>query len=155
MLKQIKSVPAKELLLLTTFANIPIKDNLIDLINSLINIKMDKYSELYHLAADNSNYHVEISIHDSFDDIMFDCYNAYYKLDTILSDAHKQFPNIDALTEMFNFIPIFEKYITITKFSKAKTRQIQKISLNKLLQKEIKKENYEYCSIIKDNIDEL
>jgi len=155
MLKKVVDIPAKDLSVLVTFANLPIKDNLIDFINSIVDLNFYKYKDLLELSYDNKDFNVNLDVSDVFDDLIFDCYDIYYKLNDTLKAAHEKYSNIDGLNMLFEFSPIYENYLKTTKFSKAKTRQIQKLFFNELLKQEIVKENYLYCSNIKETIENL
>ena len=122
MLKRIKEVSAKELNMLISFVNIPIGKDLMDTINQIIDVKIYKYSELMAKATQNTEYNVSIDVENVFDQIMFDGYDIYYHLKDILKDAHKQYPDIDALTMLWDFIPLYERLLTTSKFELASTK---------------------------------
>jgi len=152
MLKKIKELYAKDLEMLILFANVPIGENLIDTLTKFIDLKVFKYSKLLDIASENKQRNVLINVENIYDDIMFEIYNVYYHLKDILTDAHKQYPNIDGLTMMFDFIILYEKLLSISKFEKSKTRAIQKMFFENLLEENIKIENYEECSKIQKTI---
>lgn len=153
-LTRVTELPADELEMLLIFVNMPIGIDLMDTINKFLENKTYKYSELLYLASENDNT-VKIDVSKDFGDIMFDAYDVYYHLKETLTDAHKQYPKIDGLKMMFNFIPLYEKYLLSSKFDKIKTRTIQKMFLENLLIIEIANENYEYCSELKETIEKI
>jgi hypothetical protein len=148
MLKKVKELPAKELEMLLLFVNIPIGENLMDTITEFIDIKIFKYSELLDIAIENKDMNVSIDVEKVYNDIMFETYDVYYHLKEILTDAHKQYPNIEGLSMMFEFVPLYEKLLSTSKFDNAKTRTIQKMFFENLLKENIELENYEECSKI-------
>jgi len=152
MLKKIKRLSAKDLEMLISFVNLPIGKDLMDTINKLVDVQIYRYSSLLQKAVDNKNYNVSIDIEDKFDQIMFDGYDIYFHLKDILDDAHKQYPDIEALTMMWEFIPLYEKLLTTSKFELASTKTIQKMFFENLLTEEIRKENYDYCAELQKTI---
>ena len=155
MLKKIKELSVKELEMLIIFVNIPIGENLMDTLTKFIDIshKKDlKYYNLLEIAEKNRDMDVSINIEDDYDEIMFETYNVYYHLKEILTEAHKNYPDIYGLTMMFEFIPLYETLLSTSKFDNPKTRTIQKMFFENLLEEKIKTENYEECSIIQKTL---
>jgi len=155
MLQKIKELSAKDLEMLISFINVPVGDNLMDTLTKLIDLKIYKYEDLLNLALENKKLNVLIDVNEVYDDLMFEAYNVYYHLKETLTDAHKEYPNIDGLTMMFEFIPFYENLLSISKFEKPKTRTIQKMFFENLLAENIEIENYEECSIIKKTINQI
>jgi len=157
-LKKVKEIPSKDLLLLTVFLNLPKGKNLMDLLNKFISTKITKYKYLYDIANSNdvnNTPDVMINVEEDYEQMMFDAYDIYYNIKDILSDAHKEYKNIESLNLMWDFIPTYEKYLSISKFSLAKTKTIQKMFFENLIKREIEKENYEYCAEIQKTIKNL
>ena len=147
-----KEIIANELISLITFINLPIGENLMDLLNKIISMNIVKYEYFYDIAEANNGTGNLINIENDIDDMIFDAYDIYYNIKDILNDAHKEYQDIDGLSLMWEFIPLYEKLLVSTKFSKAKTKTIQKMYFNNLLTIEIDKENFEYCSEIQKTI---
>ena len=152
MLTKVKELPAKELQMLITFVNIPIGENLMDTITKFIDIEFLKYSNLFDIAIKNENMHVSIDVEKIYDDLMFESYDVYYHLKETLTEAHKNYPNIEGLSMMFEFIPLYERLLSTSKFDKPKTRSIQKMFFENLLEENIEIENYEECSLIQKTL---
>ena len=155
MLKTINELSPKEIKDLIIFVNLPVGENLIDLVHKLNEVKTFKYRDLFELALENEKYNVKIDVSDIYEQIMFETYDIYFHLKNILNDSHKTYTNIDGLKKMFTFTETYEKLLSSSKFSNAETRAIQKIFFQNLLNEEIKKENYEYCSILKKTIEAI
>jgi len=152
MLKKVKELSAKELGMLIAFVNIPVGKDLMDTINQIIEVKYYKYSDLLQIAEENKKNNVFINVEKDFDQIMFEAYDIYYHLKDILKEAHKQYPDIEALTLMWDFVPLYERLLTTSKFELPSTKTIQKMYFENLLKEEIKKENYDYCAEIQKTI---
>lgn len=152
MLKKVTTVIAKDLDMLISFVNLPIGEDLMDTINKLIDVKIYKYSDLLEKATANKDNNVSINVERDFDEIMFDGYDIYYHLKDILKEGHKNYSDIEALDMMWNFVPLYEKYLTTSKFEFASTKTIQKMYFSNLLKEEIVKENYDYCAEIQETI---
>lgn len=152
MLKKIKELSPKDLEMLIIFVNIPIGENLMDTLTKFIDIEFLKYSSLLDIATKNKDVNVLINVEDIYDDLMFDSYDVYYHLKETLTEAHKNYPNIEGLTMMFDFIILYERLLSTSKFSKPKTRTIQKMFFENLLKENIAIENYEECSIIQKTL---
>jgi len=150
MLKKVKELPAKDLETLLIFVNLTVGVELLDNINEIIDGNHVKYTDLLLTAINNRENNVLINVEDVFDKIMFEAYDVYYQLKDKLNDAHKKYKNIDELNMIWNFIPLYEKLLSSSKFSHADTRTVQKMYFENLLKDEIKHENYEKCSEIQN-----
>ncbi len=155
-LKKVSEITAKDLLTLTMFINLPKGENLMDLLNKIMEMKITKYKYLYDIAEQNSNSEfILVDVEKDFDQMIFDAYDIYYNIKDILTNAHKEFPNIEGLTMMWNFLPLYETFLLTSKFNSAATKTIQKMFLQNLLKEEIDKENFEYCSELQSKIEIL
>jgi len=147
MLKKVKELSAKDLETLLIFVNLSIGVELLDNINEIIDGNHLKYIDLLSIAMKNDE-NVYIKVEDVFEQIMFEAYDVYFHLKDKLNDAHKKYENIDELNMIWDFIPLYEKLLSSSKFSHADTRTVQKMYFENLLKDEIKQENYEKCSEI-------
>ena len=158
MLKTVTYLEAKDVEMLISFVNLPVGQTLMETIDKLTQYLKDdniKYEELLDIALSNKGNKVKIDVSENYEQIVFEAYDIYFHLKDILEEAHRQYPNIEGLTMMFEFIPFYENLLKTSKFSQANTRSIQKMYLEKILKEEIEKENYAYCSELQKTIKEI
>ena len=146
-LKRITEMSATKLSTMVLFINLPKADNLIDLLNKVMNMKVEKYTDYYVDITPMIDF-TRTNIEKDIDNMVFDAYDIYYNIKDILTDAHREYSEIEGLTLMWDFLKSYEEILTTSKFIKPKTKTIQKMFFENLMKKEIKKENYEYCSEI-------
>ena len=155
MLKKIRNMKCKDLMLLTTFANLdfdkilkgenPMKDKL-------------KYERYLYDSSIKGNENVEMDVSDIIDDLMFDNYDVYLKLKERVEDIDIQEFDDDMLPPEVNkaelersredltrYVKLYERLLLESKFDYASIRSVQKLFLQKRMTKAINTENYELC----------
>lgn len=163
MLKKIKRLTAFDIHLLTSFANV-------DVTKPNGQTDETKYEELLIDSTNNTmdkNGDIQMSVENVIDELMFHDYDIYLKMKDNLKDGffgetddydksdvnYENFKKADELIK--DFIKLYEKLMLETKFEFANIRSIQKFFLQDELAKQIRFENYEFCSELKKRIEQI
>jgi len=162
MLKKIKNLKCPEIFLLTSFANFDM-----DRILKGEELKEDemKYADIMMDCSIDENKDNEMFVGGIIDDLMFELYSIYLELkdkspeisiddlDFLEEEDVQKFK--EAEKNVKDFTTLYERLMLETKFEYANIRSVQKIFLNKRLQREIDIENYEFCSLLKARLEEV
>jgi len=167
LLKKLTELKANDLLYLTTFAVI----NLEESIKNASERKSDedflkkqekkydnipiKYKELIQISFDNKDMNVSIPIIKFIDDLMFDNYKNYDYLNKNTSELAVIRDTYKGILDVNQYLITYEKIMLGTKFDNPAIRTVQKMFLENQIEKEIRNENYEQCTVLQKIIKEV